>query len=44
MIARTSGIVLLLAAASLGSVAEPRAGLKLHGLFTDGLVLQRDLP
>jgi sialate O-acetylesterase len=44
MIARSAGVVLLLAAAALGSAAEPRAGLKLHGLFGDGLVLQRDLP
>jgi sialate O-acetylesterase len=44
MIARSAGIALLLAAASFGSALEPRADLKLHGLFTDGLVLQRDVP
>ncbi len=44
MIRRSAAVALLLAAASLGRAAEPRAGLKLHGLFGDGLVLQRDVP
>jgi sialate O-acetylesterase len=44
MIRRSAGLLALLAAASLGSAAEPRSELKLHGLFADGMVLQRDLP
>jgi sialate O-acetylesterase len=43
MIGRSASLLALLAAASLGSAVEPRAELKLHGLFADGMVLQRDL-
>jgi len=42
MIGRSAAVVLLLAAASLGSAAGIRADFTLHGLFGDGMVLQRD--
>jgi sialate O-acetylesterase len=44
MIRRSAVFLALAAAASLGSAAEPRRELTLHGLFADGMVLQRDLP
>src|SRR6187455_2804189 len=44
MIRRSASLLALLAAASIGAAVEPRAELKLHGLFADGMVLQRDLP
>ena len=42
MFPRAAGFFLLLSA--LGSAREPRAELKLHGLFGDGMILQRDVP
>jgi len=43
MTPRIAGLLLLLAA-SLGAAPEPRAELKLHGLFGDGMILQRGIP
>jgi sialate O-acetylesterase len=42
MHARGVPLLILLAAASSGAAREPRAGLRVHGLFGDGMVLQRD--
>lgn len=42
MIGRVAGALLLLAAAEFGGAGESRADLHLHGLFGDGMVLQRD--
>src|SRR6185295_15661202 len=44
MVRRSAGVFLLLAAASLVSARESRAELKLHGLFGDGMILQREIP
>src|SRR5436190_1983144 len=44
MIRTTSGILVLLAAATFGAGREMRAELKLNGLFGDGMVLQRGVP
>jgi len=42
MQARGIALLILLVAASSGAAREPRAGLRVHGLFGDGMVLQRD--
>ncbi|HVR85802.1 MAG TPA: sialate O-acetylesterase [Planctomycetota bacterium] len=42
MHARGVALLILLVAASSGAAREPRAGLRVHGLFGDGMVLQRD--
>jgi sialate O-acetylesterase len=39
---RKTAAAFLLALASLGTAREPRAELKLHALFSDGMVLQSD--
>jgi sialate O-acetylesterase len=41
MTARAAALLFLLV--SLGSAREPRGELKLHGLFSDGMILQRDM-
>ncbi|MBV8880005.1 MAG: hypothetical protein JO332_08585, partial [Planctomycetaceae bacterium] len=41
---RMSALLLLLAAAAVGSARDARAPLRLHGLFADGMILQRDRP
>jgi sialate O-acetylesterase len=44
MMRNAAGLLFLLTFASGGSGHDGRAELKLHALFSDGLVLQRDLP
>ena len=39
---RVLAAAFLLVLGSLGAAREPRAELKLHALFSDGMVLQRD--
>jgi len=44
MIRRAAIIHIILAAVAMGSPRDQRPALRLHGLFADGLVLQRDRP
>lgn len=44
MHARLIAAGILLAAATTGSARDPRPGLRVHGLFGDGMVLQRERP
>src|SRR5258706_4235450 len=44
MIRILAGLLFLFAALGVSSGGEPRAEPRLHGLFGDGVVLQRELP